>query len=325
MTNVRFTTALHEALVEAGWTAGRRPDADAEQRLLTAILSVVDEDGLVELSEAAQRFLEQYGDLTLPPAGPGVEVAAHGAVIDPAAAHGSRTVAAGLARRLGTSVFPVGWTGDGVLAVDAQGRLFRQGRSDWWYLGGTPEEGLARLVEGYAPARVGADGRWSEPAPLPRTVHQDGWVDNGPASELLAAGMALAAEATRPLRRHGVPALGHLTLTVEGEGAELPILYREFDLDPADPEGQIAEIVDRTFLRPGTRPVRVTVRLAAPPSADDHDWDVLVVARADRSRQLTLRHRGPAGEPMPDSTELTATVAALAALGTAHRTTGGTA
>ncbi|MFD7640874.1 SUKH-3 domain-containing protein [Kitasatospora sp. NPDC059795] len=325
MTDVRFTTALHEALVEAGWTEGRRPDADAEQRLLTAVLSVVDEDGLVEPSEAVQRFLEQYGDLTVPPVGPGVEVAAHGAVIDPEAARGSRTVAAALARRLGTSVFPVGRTGDGVLAVDAQGRLFRQGRSDWWYLGATPEEGLARLVEGYAPARVEADGRWSEPDPLPRTVHQDGWVDNGPASELLAAGMALAAEATRPLRRHGVPVLGHLTLTVEGEGAELPILYREFDLDPADPEGRIADIVDRTFLRPGTRPVRVTVRLAAPPAAADRDWDVLVVARADRSRRLTLRHRGPAGQQPSDQVDVSATVAALSALGAEHRTTGGTA
>ncbi|MGW4378486.1 SUKH-3 domain-containing protein [Kitasatospora sp. NPDC004531] len=324
MTEARFTTALRESLAEAGWTEGRRPDADAEQRLLMAVVAVVDEDALVEPSEAAQRFLAEYGDLTVPRGGPGVEVAAHSAVIDPAVARGSRTVAAALARRLGASVFPVGRTGDGVLALDAQGRLFRQGRSDWWYLGATPEEGLARLVEGYAPARVGADGRWTEPAPLPRAVHQDSWTDHGPASELLAAAMALAAEATRPLRRYGVPAVGHLTLTVEGEGVELPLLHREFELDPADPEGRIADIVDRTFLRPGTRPVRVSVRLAGPPAAAG-DWDVLVVARADRSRQLALRHRGFAGEPLPESPELTATVAALAALGDAHRTAGGNA
>ncbi|MFJ5921364.1 SUKH-3 domain-containing protein [Kitasatospora sp. NPDC092948] len=324
MTDIHFTAGLREALVEAGWTEGRRPTAEADRRLLMTVVAVIDDDALVEPSETAQRFLRDYGDLTIPQVGLGVEVAAHSAVIDSETARGSRTAASALARRLGVSVFPVGRTGDGVLAVDGRGRLFRQGRSDWWYLGATPEEGLARLVEGYAPARVGVGGHWSEPEPLPREVHRDGWVDTGPASELLAAGMALAAEATRPLRRHGVPALGRLALTVEGEGVELPILYREFDLDEADPEGRIAEIVDRTFLRPGTRPVRVTVRLTAQPAAED-GWEVLVVARADRSRELTLRHRSPAGQQLPDSVDVTATVTALSALGAAHRTTGGTA
>ncbi|KDN82103.1 SUKH-3 domain-containing protein [Kitasatospora cheerisanensis] len=230
-----------------------------------------------------------------------------------------------LADRLGVPVFPVGRTEGGVLALDGQGRLFRQGRSGWWYLGATPEEGLARLVEGYAPALVDGRGQWAEPAPLPRAVHEGAWTDTGPASELLAAALALAASATRPLRRHGLPALGGLVLTVDGEGAEFPLLHKEFDLDAGDPERAIAEIVDRTFLRPGMRPVKVTVRLTDSRGAGEGGWDVLVVAHADRSRQLSLRHRTPAGAQLPDSADVTATVTALAALGAAHRTVGGTA
>ncbi|WP_441246584.1 SUKH-3 domain-containing protein [Kitasatospora sp. McL0602] len=317
MSETHLTEGLREALTSAGWSPENRPAAqDTDLRLLMAVVAANVQDGLLEPFPAARRILDQYGGLAIPPVGPGVEVASNGCVIDTAVARSGRTALVALAELLDSPVFPVGRVGSDVLAIDDRGQLFRQGQSGWWYLGATAEDGLARLVEGFAPARVDADGQWTEPAPLPREIHRGTWIDTGPASELLAAAMAVAAEATRPLRRHGLPALGRLYLTVEGESGGLPLLYQEFELDN-DPEARIAEIVDRTFLRPGAQPSRVTVRLGPAPEVN-HGWDGLVIARTDRSRELALRHRTPAGQQSPDPTAATATVAALTALIATH-------
>ncbi|RKE22230.1 toxin glutamine deamidase domain-containing protein [Streptomyces sp. TLI_171] len=152
---------------------------------------------------------------------------------------------------------------------------------------------------------AGAKADW--PAHETRQVHRAAWTDRGPASELVTAAMATAADAAGPLLRGGVPACGQLHLTVAGEGPGLPVI-RSFDLDGTDPAEQIRRIEGEVYLGGGNRPQEVTVRLAGP-----ENWDYRVTARPGGERELTLRQLpspapdtpgtpdagAPAGQPAP--------------------------
>ncbi|MEU9128754.1 hypothetical protein AB0D08_11680 [Kitasatospora sp. NPDC048540] len=142
---------------------------------------------------------------------------------------------------------------------------------------------------------AGAQDGW--PAHEPYDIHRETWTEPGPANELVTAAMASAAAAARPLLQDGLPEIGRLHLTVSGEGAELP-LRREFELT-GDPAEQIRRIEEATYLKPGTRPSEVSVRLAGAPESG-HQWDFRVTARPEGSRELTLRHRRPADDQQPD-------------------------
>ncbi|MFJ9518027.1 hypothetical protein ACIRPK_07125 [Kitasatospora sp. NPDC101801] len=158
---------------------------------------------------------------------------------------------------------------------------------------------------------AGAQDGW--PAKEPYQIHREAWTDHGPANELVTAAMADAAAAARPLLQNGLPAGGRLYLTVSGEGAELP-LRREFEVS-GDPEEQIRTIEEATYLKPGTRPSEVGVRLAGA-SEGGQDWDFRITARPEGSRELTLRHRLPTDGQQPDEQAGTATAASVAAAST---------
>ncbi|WP_033219570.1 toxin glutamine deamidase domain-containing protein [Kitasatospora phosalacinea] len=190
------------------------------------------------------------------------------------------------------------------------------------YLAQRSTEGPLTLDDLFA----GAQDGW--PAHQRYDVHREAWTDHGPANGLVTAAMATAADAVRHLAADGVPTGGRLHLTVTGEGAPLP-LHEVRGLDGGDLAEQIRRIEQETYLAPGTSPHEVTVRLAGAPGLGD-DWDYRVTARADRSRELTLRHRrpeqapesesasgaGPQPEPQPDAA-VAARVAALRAFAAA--------
>lgn len=158
---------------------------------------------------------------------------------------------------------------------------------------------------------TGAEQGWS--AEQPYDVHRETWTDHGPANGLLTAAMATAADAFVPLLGNGTAngaaangaapgGGGVLHLTVSGEGAELP-MHRQFPLrDGSDPAEQIRDLEASTYLKPGTSPREVTVRLSGP-SENGQDWDYRVTTRSDRSRELMLRHRRPEEEPVVEQSE----------------------
>ncbi|MGW7690555.1 SUKH-3 domain-containing protein [Streptomyces asiaticus] len=159
----------NEALVAAGWQPGR----DAGNRALLGILetsSTVALDGVTawQTFPAVEQAVREFYGLTVAPAGPGVDVAATGCVVDPSLGrHALRTFAA-FEEGLGHRLFPFGRTdADALLAVDDEGRLFAVDHSGWWLLGESAAEGLVSLAEGRAPRRVTS---WSREWRLARTA-----------------------------------------------------------------------------------------------------------------------------------------------------------
>ncbi|MFB7944319.1 toxin glutamine deamidase domain-containing protein [Kitasatospora phosalacinea] len=185
----------------------------------------------------------------------------------------------------GTSTGASALLGDLLRTPEGTATDARQARQVLDHLARRTADGPVTLDDLYEGARDG----WS--AQQPYEVHRETWTDHGPASELVTTAMATAVDALAPLLRDAAPGPGQLHLTVSGTGPELP-LHREFPLD-GDPADRIREIEQDTYLKPGTRPNEVTVRVAGKPGSGQ-DWDYRVTARADRSRELTLRHRTPA-------------------------------
>ncbi|TVL94422.1 SUKH-3 domain-containing protein [Streptomyces sp. SAJ15] len=154
----------HQALTASGWHPGR----DAGERALLDLLPTA--SALARYGDtgwqpfpAAVRAVREFHGLTIAPAGPGVDVAPTGCVIDPALAHHALDTLAVFGAELGRYLFPFGRTdADALLAVDEEGRLFARDLSGWWLLGDTVAAGLTALAEGHAPRRA-APGhrRWS--------------------------------------------------------------------------------------------------------------------------------------------------------------------
>ncbi|MFI0741883.1 SUKH-3 domain-containing protein [Streptomyces sp. NPDC021100] len=147
-----------EALLAAGWAPGRDAGYNALHGMLTAV-STVSPDGQAswEPFPAAEDALRSFHGLTVPPAGPGTEVAARGCVVDPTRARYTVRAAADFGREIGARLFPLGVAdGETPLLVDERGRLFAADTGGWWVLGESVEEGLAALAEGRAPRRIAA-------------------------------------------------------------------------------------------------------------------------------------------------------------------------
>ncbi|MFD0566230.1 hypothetical protein ACFQ2M_32935 [Kitasatospora saccharophila] len=143
---------------------------------------------------------------------------------------------------------------------------------------------------------LGAHDGW--PAQEQYDVHRETWTDRGPASGLVTSAMATAADAARALPGDGTPAGGQLSLTVLGQDASL-LLSQRFQLDGGDVAEQIRKFEEKTYLKPGTPPSEVIVQLTPSPGANG-DWDYLVAVRPGGERELTLRHRKPAGAQPQD-------------------------
>ncbi|MGK4579837.1 SUKH-3 domain-containing protein [Kitasatospora sp. HPMI-4] len=334
MTDRFPSPGLREALTAAGWSPGRQAGPQARRELLVAAALTASSGPARELFPAAERLLGEFSGLALRAAGPGEEVAAHSCLIDPGEARFAGDAVTALAGRLGTPAFPIGRSGGSALAVDIHGRLFRQGQGDWWFLGATPLEGLARLVEGYAPARVSADGRWAALAPLPREVGRHDWTETGAdGADPLAGALRTAMVAAFLLHRHGLLATRLLRLTVAGAEPSRPLLDRVFPLGTGSLDQHAAQITEALKLPAGPEPlVRVRARLtgtapAAPDGPADEPssgWDCLATVSPAGRHEVVLRHRTPAEAQVP-ATAAQAVTAGLAAYAASRSTTAGPA
>ncbi|MEU5129882.1 SUKH-3 domain-containing protein [Streptomyces mobaraensis] len=211
-----------EALIAAGWSPERDAGYNALHGMLTAV-STVSPDGTVswEPFPAAENALRSFHGLTVRPAGPGVEVAARGCVVDPARARFTVRAAADFGREIGVRLFPLGVTDtETPLFVDEEGRLFVADTGGWWVLGDSVEEGLAALAEGRAPRRIAAvDQGWR----LGRLPAEDVVAD------LVKTGMVLV----YVLHRHGLLATRAVRFRVVGLRGHGPVRLDEvFRLAP---------------------------------------------------------------------------------------------
>ncbi|MFI2504679.1 SUKH-3 domain-containing protein [Streptomyces sp. NPDC018972] len=116
-----LTEEIENALSAAGWVPGRQVDTAEWQRRLEA-------SGEVTMSEAARRFLAEFGGLSFPHAGTGISMARQPFVLDPLLCLGEEDRFAEWGEELGESIFPVGEFDEGrggFLGIDENGVIYQ--------------------------------------------------------------------------------------------------------------------------------------------------------------------------------------------------------
>ncbi|MFF3845591.1 SUKH-3 domain-containing protein [Streptomyces sp. NPDC002328] len=154
----RFPVTVDATLRAAGWHPGRW---DIKQAELWA-------DSLREHTSpaghrhavfpAAVEAWAEFGGLRVTPSGPGRQVAPVTLDLNPLhGLHMARTLA-DLGRALDTDVSPLGAETDqnGLLAIDAGGRVYALDHTGDWYLGADIDQALGALVSGIEPTRLTA-------------------------------------------------------------------------------------------------------------------------------------------------------------------------
>lgn len=159
----RFPVAVDAVLREAGWRPGRWEMRDAEVWADTLRAHVAPGGHQHAVFPAAVEAWAEFGGLHLVPRGPGRDLAPTGLHLDPL--HGlyaARTLA-DLGRALDSAVAPLGAEvpvgGDpddatGLLAVDAEGRVYCLDHTGDWFLGQDADAAFATLLTGLLPARL---------------------------------------------------------------------------------------------------------------------------------------------------------------------------
>ncbi|MER7174330.1 SUKH-3 domain-containing protein [Streptomyces mesophilus] len=152
----RFPITVDAVLREAGWQPGRW-DIKRAEYWADALRSHVSPAGHRHtVFPAAVEAWAEFGGLHLTPGGPGRQIAPATVHFDPLhGLHMARTLG-DLGRALDTEVCPLGAdsSGQGLLAVDATGRVYSLDHSGDWYLGRDLDTALTALLSGAAPVRL---------------------------------------------------------------------------------------------------------------------------------------------------------------------------
>ncbi|MFD7262121.1 SUKH-3 domain-containing protein [Streptomyces sp. NPDC059874] len=208
---------------------------------------------------AAEEALRAHHGLRVVPAGPGVDVAPTGAVVDPREAQYTAGSFRRLREHIGVRLFPFGrTTADVPLAVDELGRLFSVDHGGYRLLGETVAEGLAGLAEGRMPVRLKARrASWTLPP-----FH---------AEELAAEAVRAALTAVYVLHRAGAYSARELRLratTLRGIG--VLALDRVFPLPAGSLEAAAEPLTGRmteALAAVGVHVEGAELRISVPPPA----------------------------------------------------------
>ncbi|MEU3601354.1 SUKH-3 domain-containing protein [Streptomyces sp. NPDC006798] len=296
-------TAGTESLTAAGWFEGRDVGVEAQLAALKAVtLAEPVVGGAVwEMFPAADRALREFHGLRLAPAGPGLDVAATGCVVDPVAARHALRPFARLGRATGARLFPFGRTdADAPLAVDEEGRLFAVDHGGRWQLGETVREGLTALAEGRAPHRVAARS-WTWDAPSEPGVTP---LLNAVRAALVAVYVLHHRDvfSARELRLTVTPLRGVGAPVIDGRGVPLPGGSLTESAEPV--AAAMAELIGAT----GTTATGAELRVIVPAPGD---------SRAPRSSVVATVRTGHAAAA-PGAVELSLAAGAGASVGGAR-------
>lgn len=158
----RFPPAVAEALHGGGWRPGQRDETRAREwsLLLSAYVSPGGQRHAI-VPPALDAFAE-FGGVRVTATGEGEQVAPSTFHLDPRLVLHSVATLGALGTALGTPLTPLGDEADGtgILAIDANGRVFVLDHSGDWFLGDSLDAALTALVLGLAPARLHEDGTW---------------------------------------------------------------------------------------------------------------------------------------------------------------------
>jgi hypothetical protein len=156
----RFPPGVAETLFRSGWMPGFA-NATYALAAIERTLPVAGRQHRHEVFPAAQQTLTAF---------PGVESGRRGvgeqvwirrfSVNPPEVAHTADTLA-DFGRVIGSRLFPIGTeSGDSILTVDEQGRIFALDQAGEWFLGPDIDTALTTLLLGRAAPRVHDDGTW---------------------------------------------------------------------------------------------------------------------------------------------------------------------
>ncbi|MFE4581939.1 SUKH-3 domain-containing protein [Streptomyces chartreusis] len=140
-----------EVLEASGWTAGRRVDTAGWRSRYEAV-------GLV-MHDAAERFLREFGGLTVSIGGPGINRAREPFQLDPELAWGEDDRSSELSDSLGRCLFPLGELDHGrfFLGVDEGSEIYLV--ETWVASFGPMPHALENLILGVMPRRIDDDHR----------------------------------------------------------------------------------------------------------------------------------------------------------------------
>jgi hypothetical protein len=152
----RFPPEVAEVLRAAGWSEGRRTDAEAAMAVDIVREQVGRHGERTEAFDAATAVLNEFGGVYVIQDGPGRDLSRRPFAIDPTDVAATTETLADLGKRLRTRLFPIGMEGDhdSILAVDEAGKVYAIDHTGTWLLGDTIDAALITLVTGTQPARL---------------------------------------------------------------------------------------------------------------------------------------------------------------------------
>ncbi|MCZ4602712.1 SUKH-3 domain-containing protein [Streptomyces sp. Lzd4kr] len=145
-----------DVLEASGWTAGRQVDTTGWRSMFEAV-------GIV-MHDAAERFLQEFGGLTVSIGGPGTNRAREPFELDPGLARGDDDRFSEWSDSLGRRPFPLGELDHGrfFLGIDEGSEIYLV--ETWVASFGPMPHALENLILGVMPRRIDDDRRQSDQA-----------------------------------------------------------------------------------------------------------------------------------------------------------------
>jgi hypothetical protein len=156
----RFPENVAQVLREAGWSEGRRTDAEAAMAVDIVREQIGRHGERTESFGAATAAQSEFGGIYVIQDGPGRDLARRPFAIDPTEVAATTETLADVGKRLQARLFPIGMEGDhdSVLAVAESGKVYAVDHTGVWLLGDTIDAALITLITGTQPPRLDAVG-----------------------------------------------------------------------------------------------------------------------------------------------------------------------